>query len=235
MKNFLLFLALLGAYLSYGQAENWNNILKEHVSAEGRVNYETVYKDINKLEAYIAYLSKHVPKNKASKEVKLAYWINVYNANTVYMMSKKVVEEYAVSIYLINDAFDNKFIKAGKKNYSLNQIEKEMLKKTDLKDPRIHFALVCASESCPKLLNEEYTPEKLSNQLDTQAYSFINDAHKNKINSGKVELSAIFDWYKSDFENANCSLICFINKYSDVKIDENVEIEFSRYDWLLNN
>ena len=100
-----------------------------------------------------------------------------------------------------------------------------------MNEPRIHFAINCASFSCPKLLNDAYTADKLENQLEEVTEGFIN-SERNKINKHQVELSKIFDWYKKDFTNKE--LISYINKYSEVQVADDAKIDFMEYDWRLN-
>ena len=100
-------------------------------------------------------------------------------------------------------------------------------------EPRIHFAINCASRSCPKLQNVAYYSHELENQLDNAANEFINDPNKNKMNVNHVILSKIFSWFKDDFGN-KIQLLKFVNKYSKTKILENARIEYLNYNWDLN-
>ena len=102
-----------------------------------------------------------------------------------------------------------------------------------MNEPRIHFAINCASFSCPKLSNEAFTSSKIEEQLEEATSSFINDQTKNKITATPVELSKIFKWYKGDFTEKN-SLIDYINKYADKEISKDSEIDYLTYDWRLN-
>jgi len=92
---------------------------------------------------------------------------------------------------------------------------------------------VCASKSCPVLLNEAYDPARLEQQLDKQAKVFLADTFRNKIAADKIQLSKIFDWFKGDFTK-NGSLIDYLNKYALVKINANAENSYLDYDWSLN-
>jgi hypothetical protein len=100
-------------------------------------------------------------------------------------------------------------------------------------EPRIHFAINCASFSCPNLLNEAYTEEKLEQQLKVVSKNFINDKTKNTIGTIKIEISKIFDWFEGDFKTKG-SVIDFINQYSIVKISRNAKINYKEYNWSLN-
>ena len=100
-------------------------------------------------------------------------------------------------------------------------------------EPRIHFAINCASFSCPKLINEAYTEANLEKQLATAAKSFINDTSKNTITANKVEISKIFDWFAGDFKQKG-TVIDFLNQYSTLKINSKAKISYKEYNWTLN-
>ena len=114
----------------------------------------------------------------------------------------------------------------------LDQIEHKILRK-QFDDPRIHFALVCASYSCPRLLNEAYTADELDKQLDAQAKHFLANKKKNEISADKLILSKYFTWYKGDFTK-NSTLIEYLNKYAPVKINKDADISYKDYNWSLN-
>ena len=219
---------------SYGEAYQvvdhsiWDNLLKMYVNDAGDVNYNGFKNDVQKLDNYITYLSKQVPSKDWNKDEKLAYFINVYNANTI----KLIIDNYPIkSIKDINNPWSKNLIKIGDKNYSLSDIEHDILRKMD--EPRIHFAINCASVSCPKLLNVAYTSENVETLLENSAKEFIADTNKNQISKENLQLSKIFDWYKKDF-TINGSLIDYINKYSQIQIDSGAKISYLRYDWNLN-
>ena len=206
----------------------WNALLQKNVSKNGNVNYKAFQKDSNQLQAYLNELSGNVPTKSWSKNATLAYWINAYNAYTV----KLILDNYPTkSIKDINDPWGKKFFSLGNKKYSLEEIEHEILRK--MNEPRIHFAINCASFSCPNLLNEAYTEAKLNQQLAAVAKSFINDKTKNTITINKIEISKIFDWFEGDFKTKG-SAIDFLNQYSAVKIRSTAKINYKEYNWNLN-
>jgi hypothetical protein len=179
------------------------------------------------LENCIEELKKIDTKN-SSRNDKLAYWINIYNAFTL----KKIVTNYPISSITKLDGgkpWDHKFIEIAGKTYSLNEIENEIIRPT-FQEPRIHFAVNCAANSCPPLLNLAYTSDNLEKLLEQQTRSFINNTTHNTIGIDKLNLSKIFDWYSKDFGN----VIAFINRYSKVKIKADAEIKYNEYDWNLN-
>jgi hypothetical protein len=126
-----------------------------------------------------------------------------------------------------------KFFSIGKEKMSLDNIEHGILRKK-FDDPRIHMALVCASKSCPILLNEAYDPQRMDEQMARQAKAFLADSFRNKISADKAELSMIFKWYGMDFNNQGASVKSFINSYSEVKIKQKAKISYLDYDWDLN-
>ena len=102
-----------------------------------------------------------------------------------------------------------------------------------MNEPRIHFAINCASASCPQLLNEAYRASKIPKQLNTAAKLFINDTIKNQIEYNKIKLSRIFLWFSKDFGSKK-ERITFIQKYSDKDFTDQAKIEYKKYDWSLN-
>lgn len=209
--------------------ELWNQLLKKHVSEKGNVNYQGFKTDKELLDKYLFQLAKKAPDHTYSPNEELAYWINAYNAFTIQL----VLKYYPIaSITNIDKPWDIPFIKIENKTYTLNEIEHQIIRKK-FNEPRIHFALVCAAASCPKLLNEAYVPEKLEKQLLSQTIDFINDTTKNTLNKNKAFLSELFSWYKEDFTK-NGTLADFINQYAKIKLDSKTKISFSQYNWKLN-
>ncbi len=207
----------------------WTSELKKYVADTGIVDYRSWVKDQNPLDAYLNQLSASQAVSNWSINVQLSYWINVYNAYTV----KLILNHYPVkSIQDIHEGkpWDHAWIKIGDKIYSLNQIENEIIRR-QFKDPRIHFALNCASKSCPPLLNEAYDPARLQAQLSARTSTFITNDLYNQIYSSPIKLSKVFDWYKTDFKP---DIISFLNTNTPAQINSHETIEYLEYDWGLN-
>ncbi|WP_235295897.1 DUF547 domain-containing protein [Portibacter marinus] len=207
----------------------FDQLLSKHVSATGVVNYKGFQADEAKLDQYLDDLSSHPVQGSWSRNEQLAYWINAYNAFTV----KLILDHYPVqSIRDISNGepWDKKWIELGGQTYSLNQIENEIIR-PQFNEPRIHFAVNCAAQSCPPLANKAFTADNMNSLLEKQTKSFINNDKYNKIQKKKIEVSKIFDWYGKDFDDK----IAFLNKYSDTKIDADAAISYTEYDWSLNN
>lgn len=227
--------------VQYGDAnpinhQTWNDLLKKHVNEKGNVNYKGFVNDTALLNHYLNHLTQNKPTEKWSKNAQLAYWINVYNAFTV----KLIVDHYPVAsikdikkgIPFISTVWDIKFIEFDDETIDLNKVEHGILRK-QFEEPRIHFAINCASFSCPRLLNEAYTAEKLEDQLNFMTKDFLNDLKRNRITENEVQLSKIFNWFKGDFIK-NSTLIEFLNEYAPIKIAENANISYLDYSWQLN-
>lgn len=219
----------------------WTVLVKKHVGADGLVDYKGFIKDKAQLEAYLKQVSDNPPPSTATSNDKIAYWLNAYNAFTI----KLIVDHYPVKsikdlggkhqIIFINTPWDRKFFQISGKTMTLNRIEHRILRR-DFTEPRIHFALNCASMSCPKLRREAYEGAKLDEQLTSQAKEFLRDTSRNKVSEDPAELSAIFSFYGKDMTKwSGKSLISFINQYSPVKLKEDAKLEYMDYNWDLND
>lgn len=206
---------------------SWDGLLRKYVSATGKVNYKGIKAD-KKFETYLQLLKDNPMQDGWSRNKKMAYLINAYNAFTI----KLVADNYPVgSITNLHGGkpWDHKWIKLGDKTYTLNDLEHKILR-PQFNDARIHFAVNCAAASCPPVLNRAWTASNLNSNLDKQTKLFINNAAFNNIDEKQVELSKIFEWYKEDFGD----LITYINKYSNTKVKDNAKVSFREYDWALN-
>jgi Protein of unknown function, DUF547 len=232
MMKKIIVLLLLFTSKSFSQKfdySDYNSFLSKYVSEKGNVNYDKIKKNIAELEIIVDQFSKNQPTNKNwTKKEELAYFINTYNVYTL----KIVVDNYPTkSIKDINKAWDKKTIPSYKALLSLSDIEHKILRK--LNEPRIHFAINCASVSCPNLENKAFEPSTLENQLESATKSFINDKTKNLITEKEIKISEIFNWFASDFK-VNGSVIDYINKYATTKIDKKAKIKYLEYNWSLN-
>ncbi|MGB3800330.1 MAG: DUF547 domain-containing protein [Lewinella sp.] len=205
----------------------WSNLLANHVSASGQVDYDGIRQNINKLNAYLSLLSDEVPDTNWGNEEALAYWINTYNAFTI----KLIIDNWPVnSIREIEEPWDSKFIVLDGDSYSLNQIEHEIIR-PNFAEPRIHFALVCAAVSCPPLAKMAYTADNLDQMLERQTRQFINNEEFNVTQEEVVRISPLFDWYGEDFDDVSA----FLNRYLRTDIPSGKQLYFLDYDWSLND
>ena len=216
----------------------WNGLLQQHVDQDGWVNYKGFIQDSTQFNTYLDLLRGNHPNEKNWTEAeRLAYWINAYNAFTIKLIvdyyPTPSIKEIKSGIPFINSVFDIKFITIEGVEYSLNNIEHGIIR-PKFGQPLIHFAVNCASYSCPKLSNEAFCADKLEDQLQKAASDFVNDPTKNTISENQLELSRILQWYWMDFKDHYESRIDFLNQYSAVKINADAKTDFKDYDWSLN-
>jgi hypothetical protein len=205
----------------------WNDLLKKHVSATGKVNYKGFKTDLDILDTYMRSLNENAPTENASKEERLAYWINAYNAVTVRL----IVGNYPITSITKLDGgkpWDVKRYSNGSKKISLNDIENNILR--PMGDARIHFALNCAAKSCPPLLNEAFTGENVLRLLEQRTKQFINSS-RTVVEKDGIKVSKVFEWYAKDFGN----VVDFVNKYAKVKASKTAKVSYLEYDWSLND
>ena len=208
---------------------DWDKFLKKYVSDSGDVDYTAIKANKAELTKIINIFERSKPDKTWNKNEQLAFWINAYNVFTIQL----ITDNYPLKSIRDLDGgktWDVKRIKIGSKMYSLNNIENDIIR-PEFKDARIHFAVNCATKSCPPLLNAAFIPKTLDVQLDNQTKKFINHKKYQRISSSEIKLSKIMDWYAVDFGN----VINFINKYSNTKIKPNIKIAYLEYDWQLND
>ena len=228
----IIFAAILISFIEKSQEDattihdEYNQLLTRYVSKEGIVNYKEFKNEQQKLTQYIAKLKNTPPQDSWTSNEQLAYWINLYNSLTINLLLKNYPIE---SITKIDKAWDTKIVTIDNKDYTLNSIENEVIRPI-FSEPRIHFAVNCGAKSCPKLLNEAFTAQKLESQLQRQAISFINNTSLNEINENKISISKIFEWYAVDFG----SITTYINNYTTTKVKKDAEVSYLEYDWGLN-
>lgn len=225
---FLLFVSLNLFSQTAPSHAGLDSLLKKYVSESGKVNYKELKTNKKALQGYCQMLSENPVQESWSKEEKMAYWINAYNAFTL----KLVVDNYPTKSIMNFDGgktWDVKRNKLGDKKYSLNQIENEILR-PQFNDARIHFAINCAAKSCPPLWNRAYTAVNLDSTLEARTKAFINDPNFNTISGSKASVSKIFEWYAADFGD----LKTYLNKYATTQLTSSATVTFKEYDWGLN-
>ncbi|WP_457653143.1 DUF547 domain-containing protein [Rhodocaloribacter sp.] len=225
-------------------------ILAAFVDERGRVDYAGL-KRSGALDPYLASLDAATPEAMPPRE-RLAFWINVYNAWTLRLILdhhpvasiKRItpVRLPGLGLYLpkLNSPWEYRIVRAGGRRLTLNEVEHGIIRKA-FDEPRIHFALVCAARSCPKLRREAYTGARLDAQLDDQARDFLHDPAKNRIPDapGLIRLSPIFRWFRRDFARDERGLQAFLTPYFEGDVRERLRrgdyrVRYLRYDWRLN-
>lgn len=240
MKIFICLLLISNITFAFDHThETWSKTLKDNtkeVKGQVLVNYKKLKKHPEQLIAYTEQLEA-VTKDefsKFSKNQKLAFWINAYNAYTVQLILKKYPVKSIKDIgSIFSSAWSIEFITLLGKKMTLDDIEHETIRK-NFKEPRIHFAVNCASISCPSLLQEAFNAEHLESQLDFSAKRFLTNKSKNFYDKKEkaLYLSKIFKWYGADFNAKYKGYVKFVNKY--LTAPKNTPVEWLDYDWTLN-
>lgn len=234
-KIIVLALLLVSVSLFAGKPDYsiWDRLLQEYVSSSGKVNYKGMKTKMDTLDEFLMELRDNAPSSDWSRNEKKAYYINAYNAYTVkFVLTKYPLKSVKDASFSGKDIWNVRLVKLGTKTYTLTQVENDILRK--MGDPRIHFAINCASYSCPKLWNRAFTAENVSGRMTRLTKSYINNTKHNIISAKKVQISQIFDWYSSDFVKDGQTLIQYLNKYSEVQISPGAKVEYLPYNWSLN-
>jgi hypothetical protein len=236
---FILFLFFASHALAKEDVDNhiYASLLKKHVT-NNRVNYDGFKKDEKLLDEYLSILSR-TNVRLLSKKSQFAFYINVYNAFTIKLVLTKYpgINTIKETGSFFSNPWNKKFILLQGKTVNLDHIEHNILRPM-FKDPRVHFAINCASKSCPPLRNEPYKGEILENQLNDQAEKFINDKKNTFIKADTLFISKIFKWFAEDFSD---NPLLFIKRYAFEELkekldafEENIKIIYLDYDWTLN-
>ncbi len=225
-------------------------VLTDHVH-DGRVDYNSLKTD-PRLTEYLEQLAKIDPTKLPDDSARLAFWLNAYNAYTLQLVLKHQPEKSITEIgkggliigsIFKTSAWDIRFAEIGGKKYTLNEIEHEIIRQK-FQDSRAHFALNCASGSCPVLRPEAYTADGLDEQLDDQARDFLADSSRNRfdLETKTAWLSSIFSWYQKDFGKDKYDALLAAAAYAPEEIRHSIEadprswkIKFLSYDWSLNS
>ncbi len=216
-----------------------DRLLKKYVDDRGLVNYKAFKNDSAQLDAYLTSLSNKPPASNWPKNEQIAYWINAYNAFTIRLILNhypvKSIKDIgpAKQINRVNTPWAQKFFSIGGNAMSLDSIEHGILRK-NYADPRIHFTLVCAARSCPRLRNEAYTAANLDAQMDDQGRDFLNTPAKNNVGPEQAQLSKYFVWYRTDWQANGQSVMNWVNRYATGQLREDTKITFLDYNWTLN-
>ncbi|TWT41535.1 DUF547 domain-containing protein [Botrimarina hoheduenensis] len=224
----------------------WHTLLQRFVDSEGRVNYRSWHADTGARAALTSYLESLGPvelEAAAPIEAALAYWINAYNALTIEGILREYptssIRNHTATVWGYNLWKDLK-LRVADSTVSLDDIEHQRLRPRG--DPRIHFAIVCASIGCPRLLNEAYRPETLEAQLEMNARHFFAQSQNFQIDpaSNTIHLSAILKWYGEDFGATQDQRLRRITQWlptnaaRSLMTQPNARVSYLEYDWHLN-
>ena len=247
--------------------DDWDALLKKHVvvipgGKASQIDYSGMAADRARLKVYLESLGKVSEEQfgTRTKAEQMAFLINAYNA----FMVEKVLTRYPSirSVWdfgkLFGNPFRDRFFTLLGRPSSMDRIEHELLRQSGVYDePRVHFAVNCASVSCPMLREEAYVAERIDAQLEDQAQRFLSDRSRNRYDpaKGALEVSKIFDWYEVDWSSgfrgigANVrpieSLSEYFGRYSGLLADDPAQqrqiaerktgVRYLEYDWTLND
>lgn len=264
MKKWLMTLfTVIGLQGAVANAENafdhssWNGLLEQNIhllngGQASQVDYQRFADDRASLKNYLDSLSqvKQAEFDSWPKNDQLAFLINAYNAWTVEFILTKWPNLKSIKDLgsLFSSPWSKSIVSLFGKKYSLDDVEHKLIRGSDrYNDPRIHFAVNCASIGCPALANQAFQGDNVDSLLETQTELFLADRSRNRLKGKKVELSSIFKWYREDFEKGwkgYESLEDFLINYSThleltpdavAKLKaKKLDIKFLSYDWALN-
>jgi len=205
-----------------------DSFFQKHIQ-NGLVKYQTVNSDPASLNELVKLISE-INLAGTSAEERKAFYINAYNL----LVIKGIIEKYPISSPMkIAGFFDaKKYTVAGEK-LTLNDLEKKKLLKTT-EDARLHFVLVCAAMSCPKIVNFAYRPGDLNKILNQRTTTAINDPGFIRVEAKKVLVSEIFNWYRGDFIKDSNSILDYLNQYRNSTLNTDLKLGYYEYDWSLN-
>ena len=261
MKIFLVVLFfMLQAFIVQAATFNhsdWDMLLKKHVVAVSgsqatRINYAGVAANSVQFEKYLTELSsvKRVEFDSWTKHQQLAFLINAYNAWTVELVLSAYPDIESIKDIgsVFSSPWSKEFFSLLDETRSLDNVEHDLIRGSGrYNEPRIHFAVNCASIGCPALRAEAYVAERLDTQLEDATRRFLSNRNQNRFEDDTLKVSSIFKWYRKDFKQGWRGLKTlndfFAYYHQELKLNQNhidrlksesIDIEFLSYDWKLN-
>ncbi len=259
----MLALLMLGANAQASTTEafshaTWNELVSSHVTllhqgVASQVDYRGMMVERKKLKRYLLSLEQVSRKtfDRWHKNDQLAFLLNAYNAWTVELILTKYPKLTSIKDLgsFFRSPWKKSFIPLLEETRSLDDIEHYLIRGSGrYNEPRIHFAANCASIGCPALLKEAFVGKRLEHQLDSAARKFLQDRSRNRLKGDELQVSSIFRWYRSDFEqtgHSKHSLAQYLASYREALglteqqtvqlTNGNIDIEFLDYDWHLNS
>jgi hypothetical protein len=216
----------------------YGELLSKYVD-NGVVNYQGFKNEEAKLDEYLTVLENTNAK-ELSRNEQFAFYVNAYNAWTIKLILSAYPEIESIKDLgnIFKSPWEKEIVRIRGKLLTLDDIEHEILR-AQYKDPRVHFAVNCASKSCPPLISEPYRGSTLDSQLDDATRAFINDPKSNYLKGNKLYVSRIFKWFSEDF---NDDVLGFFLQYGEGDFKKRLEeqknklkIVYLSYDWSLNN
>ena len=253
LRSVVLVIVLISSHFAFAydhSYKSYDEILKQTVVVKGSqssVDYKKIKSDTSKLDEFTDGIER-IGKDEFdswSREQQMAFLINAYNAFTIKLILTKYPVDSIKSYggLFVNSPWEKKFFTLFGKETTLNVIEHDLLRKL-YKDPRLHFVLVCASKSCPPLINDAYVADKLEHQFTAAAMNFMRDPERNRFNAdtNEIKISKIFKWYKKDFISSAGSINAYVAPLMTDDVDlqalianKETATNYLDYDWSLND
>jgi hypothetical protein len=226
----------------------WQDLLSKHYDPARGMDYKGLKQDKAALDRLRQQMAA-VDVAALSRPEQLAYWINLYNISTVNVVAENYpvgsIRDISTDPIIRLNVFKKPHVLVKGGTMSLDEVENRKIRE-GFKDPRIHFAINCAAESCPPIRPEPFTGARLDQQLDDQARRFLNGPHGVRLEADgealTLHVTKILDWFKDDFASWGGGRVPFLKKYltpDKVKrIDAakgKVDLEFDDYSWKLND
>ena len=213
------------------------SLLDRHVD-QGVVDYQGFQQDEADLDRYLDVLAA-VDPGALSEDARFAFYANAYNAWTIKLILSRYPDIRSIKDLgsLFSSPWKKKIARIDGALLTLDQIEHDILRK-QFKDPRVHFAVNCASKSCPPLQGAPFVGERLDDQLNRAAAAFINNPHFNRLEGDTLWVSKIFDWFGEDFDQ---EIVGHFIRYAKPQLKarlessrDRIKIRYLDYDWSLN-
>lgn len=231
MRRVLIILGMAATAMGFDHSyENYHAFLDRHVCDDG-VDYRAIVNDTSTaaIDRHLASVDRQQFDSFTEKQ-QLAYLINVYNFYTIMLITKHYPLEFGIRD--IHKPWKTPFVPLWGDTVSLDHIEHDIIR-TEYDEPRIHFALNCASVGCPSLLDEPYRATELEQQLAASAEAFLTDTTRNRVEGKRLYLSEIFKWYGDDFDDPYGGYVEYVKGV--LGLEGKYRVRFLDYDWSLND
>lgn len=230
---FVFFFVAVATSPAQNWTESYNKLLSKYVTSGGvkYAEWKGNAADMQALQGVVDGIAKE-NASAMEKKAQLAFYVNAYNAWILHeALAKYPTKSVKDALFTF---FTSKRITVAGQQTSFNALEKETIR-SKFNDPRVHFALNCASRSCPALSRQAFTGGNLDGQFETLAKGYVNSDKGVRFNAATktAELSKIFDWYKDDFKGDG-GPVAFINKRRSSPLPADAKISYQDYDWGLN-
>ncbi len=224
----------------------WDQLLQKYVVGDDKnfnsVNYSAFKKSGSAdLKKYLSMLQS-TDVTKLNKDEQFAFWANLYNAVTIDVILQhypvKSIKDIDISGFFANGPWGKKLVKVNGTDLSLDDIEHKILRGI-WKDPRVHYAVNCASIGCPNLAKEAFTGSKLQQQLNEGAKAYVNHPRGIAVSGKRVTASKIYSWFRKDFGTSEENILKHIRQYASADLKKKLaginDISSYEYDWNLND